>query len=69
LLTYFQVQHPKVAAQIDDFIVKLKDLLLLEEPFDLVSTVFIIRLCKRLWEFYFVFLYHKQSTFNQTISL
>ena len=36
--TLRKVQHPKVAAQIDDFIVKLKDLLLLEEPFDLIIS-------------------------------
>lgn len=33
-----KIQHPEVAAQIDDFIVKLKHLLLLEEPFDLIIS-------------------------------
>ncbi|XP_076111836.1 zinc finger protein ZPR1-like isoform X1 [Mytilus galloprovincialis] len=33
-----KIQHPEVAAQIDEFIVKLNELLLLKEPFDLVLT-------------------------------
>ncbi|CAG2234899.1 K06874 [Mytilus edulis] len=34
-----KIQHPEVAAQIDDFIVKLNELLLLKDPFDLVIMI------------------------------